>query len=283
MAWAQIVGEEERVAKHFAKLGAKGFKVDFMDRDDAKCVEFLWKFADVCAKEKMLVDYHGMFKPMGMERTYPNVLNFEGVHGLECAKWFNNDYDFPKNDIGVYFVRMSAGPMDYTPGAMDNYPIGKYKGTTENAGSVGTRCRQMAMMTMYFAPLQMLCDSPSKYEKNMECFSFMAKTPVVWDDTVGIAGDINNFGYAACARRKGDVWYAAGMTDSNEREVEVSTDYLSKGKWAAEIFRDHPEANTKPMRYIHETRIVKKGDKIAIKMAKGGGYVIRFTPAGSKL
>lgn len=283
MAWAQIVGEEERVAKHFAKLGAKGFKVDFMDRDDAKCVEFLWKFADVCAKEKMLVDYHGMFKPMGMERTYPNVLNFEGVHGLECAKWFNNDYDFPKNDIGVYFVRMSAGPMDYTPGAMDNYPIGKYKGTTENAGSVGTRCRQMAMMTMYFAPLQMLCDSPTKYEKNMECFSFMAKTPVVWDDTVGIAGDINNFGYAACARRKGDVWYAAGMTDSNEREVEVPTDYLGEGKWAAEIFRDHPEANTKPMRYIHETRIVKKGDKIALKMAKGGGYVIRFTPAGSKL
>ena len=283
MAWAQIVGEEERVAKHFAKLGAKGFKVDFMDRDDAKCVEFLWKFADVCAKEKMLVDYHGMFKPMGMERTYPNVLNFEGVHGLECAKWFNNDYDFPKNDIGVYFVRMSAGPMDYTPGAMDNYPIGKYKGTLENAGSVGTRCRQMAMMTMYFAPLQMLCDSPSKYEKNMECFSFMAKTPVVWDDTVGLEGDINNFGYAACARRKGDVWYAAGMTDSNERAVEVPTDYLGEGKWAAEIFRDHPEANTTPMRYIHETRIVKKGDKIALKMAKGGGYVIRFTPAGSKL
>jgi alpha-glucosidase len=282
MAWAQIVGEEERVAKHFAKLGAKGFKVDFMDRDDAKCVEFLWKFADVCAKEKMLVDYHGMFKPTGMERTYPNVLNFEGVHGLECAKWFYNDYDFPKNDIGVYFVRMSAGPMDYTPGAMDNYPIGKYRGTTENAGSVGTRCRQMAMMTMYFAPLQMLCDSPSKYEKNMECFSFMAKTPVVWDDTVGIAGDINNFGYAACARRKGDVWYAAGMTDSNEREVEVTTDYLGEGKWAAEIFRDHPEANTKPMRYIHETRIVKKGDKIALKMAKGGGYVIRFTPADGK-
>ena len=282
MAWAQIVGEEERVAKHFAKLGAKGFKVDFMDRDDAKCVDFLWKFADACAKEKMLVDYHGMFKPMGMERSYPNVLNFEGVHGLECAKWFYNDYDFPKNDVGVYFVRMSAGPMDYTPGAMDNYPIGKYKGTFENAGSVGTRCRQMALMTMYFAPLQMLCDSPTKYEKNMECFSFMAKTPVVWDDTVGLDGDIGNFSYAACARRKGDVWYAAGMTDSNEREVEVSTDYLGEGKWAAEIFRDSEKSNTNPTSYIHETRIVKKGDKIAIKMAKGGGYVIRFTPADGK-
>jgi alpha-glucosidase len=104
----------------------------------------------------------------------------------------------------------------------------------------------------------------------------MAKTPVVWDDTVGIAGDIRNFSYAACARRKGDVWYAAGMTDSNEREVEVPTDYLDKGNWIAEIFRDHPEGNTKPTLYIHETRIVKKGDKIALKMAKGGGYVIRF-------
>ena len=276
MAWAQIVGEEERVAKHFAKLGAKGFKVDFMDRDDAKCVDFLRKFAAVCAKEKMLVDYHGMFKPTGMERTYPNILNFEGVHGLEQAKWFNNGYDFPKNDVGVYFVRMSAGAMDYTPGAMDNYTPGAYKGINRNPGSVGTRCRQMAMMTMYFAPLQMLCDSPTKYEKNMDCFSFMAKTPVVWDDTVGIAGDIRNFSYAACARRKGDVWYAAGMTDSNEREVEVPTDYLDKGNWIAEIFRDHPEGNTKPTLYIHETRIVKKGDKIALKMAKGGGYVIRF-------
>lgn len=276
MAWAQVVGEEERVAKHFAKLGAKGFKVDFMDRDDAKCVDFLWKFAAVCAKEKMLVDYHGMFKPTGMERTYPNILNFEGVHGLEQTKWFNNGYDFPKNDVGVYFVRMSAGAMDYTPGAMDNYTPGAYKGINRNPGSVGTRCRQMAMMTMYFAPLQMLCDSPTKYEKNMECFSFMAKTPVVWDDTVGIAGDIRNFSYAACARRKGDVWYAAGITDSNEREVEVPTDYLDKGNWIAEIFRDHPEGNTKPTLYIHETRIVKKGDKIALKMAKGGGYVIRF-------
>lgn len=274
MAWAQIVGEEEKVVKHFAKLGAKGFKVDFMDRDDAACLDFLWKFADVCAKEKMLVDYHGMFKPVGMERTYPNVLNLEGVHGLENMKWYNGKYDFMESDVGVYFVRMSAGPMDYTPGAMDNYPLGAYTGTGSNPGSLGTRCRQMAMMAMYYAPLQMLCDTPTKYEKNMESFSFMAKTPVVWDDTVGLESKIGD--YAVCARRKGDVWYAAGMTDSTAREISLDTAFLGKGKWLAEMFRDHPEACKKPSRYIHETVQVKAGDKIPVKMAPGGGFVIRF-------
>ena len=275
MAWAQVYGEEDKVVEHFSKLGAKGFKVDFMDRGDGEVTRFLEKFASSCAKHKMLVDYHGAYRPTGMQRKYPNILNYEGVHGLEQMKWFHNGYDFMDNDIKVYYLRMTAGPMDYTPGAMDNYVIGKYKGHTVNPGSVGTRCRQMAMMAMYEAPLQMLCDSPTKYEKNMESFKFMAETPVVWDDTVGLGGDIDT--YAAVARRKGDVWYAAAMTDSNEREIVIDTAFLGSGEWKAEIFRDAPECNAEPSKYVHETKSVKANEKMTFKAAKGGGFVVRFT------
>ena len=279
MAWAQVVGEEEKVASYFAKLGAKGFKVDFMDRDDAACVNFLWKFADACAKEHMLVDYHGMFKPTGMERAYPNVLNFEGIHGLEQTKWYTAKWDMMASDVKSYFVRMSAGPMDYTPGAMDNYPVGPkelYKGTYTSPGSIGTRCRQMAMMTLYFAPLQMLCDSPTKYEKNLECFKFMAETPVVWDDTIGLKGDPDTM--CACARRKGDVWYAAGMTNADGRDYELDTSFLGAGQWKAEVFRDAADSDVTATHYVHEQgKSVKAGDKLAFKMAKGGGFVVKFT------
>ena len=277
MAWAQVVGDEAKVASHFAKLGAKGFKVDFMDRGDAAAERFLWKFAEECAKNRMVVDYHGAHRPTGMSRAYPNVLNYEGVHGLECAKWFKNQYDFMDNDVKAFFLRLTAGPMDYTPGAMDNYPLGKYAGNNVNPGSAGTRCRQMAMMAMYEAPLQMLCDSPAKYEREAECFKFMAATPVVWADTVGLGGCPDSF--AAVARKAKDgSWYAAAMTNKDARDYELDTSFLGGGEWKAEIFRDAPDADVKATAYVHETgKAVKSGDRLAFHMAPGGGFVVRFT------
>ena len=276
MAWAQVVGDEARVASHFAKLGAKGFKVDFMDRGDADVERFLWTFADECAKNRMLVDYHGMHRPTGMSRAYPNVLNYEGVHGLECMKFYHGE-DFMDNDVKAFFLRLTAGPMDYTPGAMDNYPIGQYKGDGRNPGSTGTRCRQMAMMAMYEAPLQMLCDAPTKYERNEECFRFMAATPVVWDDTVGLGGCPCSF--AAVARKAKDgAWYAAAMTNKDARDFELDTSFLGKGRWNAEIFRDADDADKQPTSYVHERGVcVKAGEKVKFHMAPGGGFIVRFT------
>ncbi len=276
MAWAQVYGDEAKVASHFAKLGAKGFKVDFMDRGDADVERFLWKFADECAKNKMIVDYHGAHRPTGMSRTYPNVINYEGVHGLEQAKWFRNEYDFPDNDVKVFFLRMTAGPMDYTPGAMDNYPIGQYKGNGTNPGSVGTRCRQMAMMAAYEAPFQMLCDAPTKYEKNMECFSFMAATPVVWRNTVGLGGCPNTF--AAVARQAKDgSWYAAALNNKDARDFTLDASFLGEGKWKVEIFRDAEDADKNPTHYRHDHLEMSVGDKLSIHMAPGGGFVARFS------
>ncbi len=279
MAWAQVYGEEERVAGHFAKLGAKGFKVDFMDRGDAEVAGFLEKFAAACARERMLVDYHGVYRPTGMQRMYPNIVNYEGIHGLEQMKWYDGKYDMLASDVRAFYLRLTAGPMDYTPGAMLNHPVGGgYTGAKAGVrpGALGTRCRQMAMMALYEAPLQMLCDSPTNYEKNMECFSFMAATPVVWGDTVALGGTPDTV--AACARRAKDgAWYASGIASAAAQDFTVDTSFLGGGEWKAESFTDAADADREPTKYVHETRAVRAGEKIPVRMAPGGGFIMRFT------
>ena len=284
MAWAQAFGDEERVAAHFAKLGAKGFKVDFIDRADAEVQRFIWKFAEECRKNKLVVDYHGIHHPTGLSRAYPNVLNFEGVYGLETMKFNNGNAAIVGNDVRICFTRMTSGPMDYTPGAMDNYAIGGYpakKGSGKSAnhwtnpGSFGTRSRQMAMIALYEAPLQMLCDSPTKYEGNMECFSFMAETPTVWDDTVGLAGDPDS--HIVVARRKGDTWYVAGITNDKDRIYQFDTSFLGDGIWKMESFRDCSTRRDDPRAYRRDLIHVRPGETLAFRMAPGGGFVARFS------
>lgn len=282
MAWAQVYGEEEKVAAHFAKLGAKGFKVDFMDRADAEIANFLEKFAAACAKHHMLIDYHGAYRPVGLQRTYPNILNFEGIHGLEQMKWFAGGADQERammfNDVAAFYLRLTAGPMDYTPGAMLNHAVGTgHKDQGSNTpGSVGTRARQMAMMALYEAPLQMLCDSPTNYEKNQACFEFMAKVPVVWQKTVGLPGCPDTV--AAVARQAKDgSWYAAALTTVEGRDYQLDTQFLGEGAWQAEIFRDAPEAAKEGTKYLHERKTVTAGEKLLLPLAPGGGFIIRFT------
>jgi alpha-glucosidase len=228
----------------------------------------------------MVIDYHGHSKPTGLSRTYPNILTVEGVHGLENTKWEGADWmpkcDFPECDLTDYFCRMTAGPMDYTPGAMRNFNKEEYRSSQTLPGSQGTRVHQLAMFTMFESPLQMLCDSPTKYERNMECFEFMAKTPVVWDDTVGLGGTPETF--AAVARRAKDgSWYAAAITNRDAREFELKTGFLGGGEWKAEVFRDAPECAEDPARYLHEKNSVMAGEALRFKMAPGGGFVVRFS------
>ena len=286
LAWAQAYGDEERVVSHFAELGAKGFKVDFIDRADADAQRFLWKFAEVCRKYKMIVDYHGVPRPGGLNRAYPNVLNYEAVHGLEQMKWNSGDVGFLENDVKICFTRMSAGPMDYTPGAMDNYAIGKYPSkdkrlpdglryTFVNPGSVGTRSRQMAMMVLYDAPLQMLCDAPDKYEKNKECLNFISSVPTVWDETVGLGGSPDS--HAVVARRKADVWYVAGITNGDQRYFTIDTSFMHDETWKVEIFKDNPSIDNNPTSYVHSRLTTRSGDRIVVRMAPGGGFVARFS------
>ena len=284
MTCAQVYGAEEKIAAHFAKLGAKGFKVDFMERADAEVNGFLEKFAAACAKHRMVVNYHGSTHPTGLSRRYPNVLNYEGVHGLEYMKFYDGS-DMMANDVCTFFGRLTAGPVDYTPGAMDNYPVGMYPFGAEakkrnmfvNPGSEGTRCHQMAQMVAFEAPMQMLSDSPTKYERNMECYSFMAATPVVWQATVGLGGCPKS--HAAVARQAKDgSWYAAALNNREARDIELDTSFLGEGTWTAEVFRDAAESATRPERYVHEKGVaVAAGAKLSFRLAPGGGFVVRFT------
>jgi alpha-glucosidase len=276
-AWPQLVGRQHEVFSKYAKMGVKGFKIDFMDRDDQVMENFLEETAKIAAEYKLILDYHGMHKPTGMSRTYPNVLNYEGVHGLECMKW-ENGTDFMRNDLLGLYCRMSAGPMDYTPGAMLNMTRQQYKANFQQPGSQGTRVHQMALMALYEAPLQMLCDSPTQYLRNRECFEFMAKVPVVWDETVGLSGEMESS--AAMARRKGDVWYAAAINSWDPCTMEIDTSFLRDGKWSVEIFEDGINADRDATDYRKISRSVKAGEKIKVNLAPGGGWIARFVRKG---
>ncbi|MBP5511314.1 MAG: glycoside hydrolase family 97 catalytic domain-containing protein [Kiritimatiellae bacterium] len=282
MAFHQVYGDEERVASHFAKVGIKGFKVDFLDRGDADVARFMEKFADACARNRMHVEYHGAYRPTGLQRRYPNVLNYEGIHGQEWVRSGLRNVDdkgMMFSDVAACYLRMSAGPMDYTPGAMLNHGVGpgdRAQDKRNQPGTFGTRCRQMAQVALYEAPLQMLCDSPTNYEKNMECFAFMAKIPTVWKNTVGLAGTPDRMFVAARETRDG-AWYAGGITTAEARDCTLDTSFLGAGEWAIEIFRDAGDAKEDAQRFVHETRKVKAGEKIRVHMAPGGGFVARFS------
>ena len=273
-SWPQLVGRQHEVFKKYAGLGVKGFKIDFMDRDDQFVVKFLQETATIAAGYRLLVDYHGMFKPTGMQRTCPNIVNFEGVHGLEQMKW-ENGTDFMSHDCKIIYTRMVAGPLDYTPGAMINQTQKGFKANYALPTSQGTRVHQMALMSLYEAPLQMLCDSPTQYIRNQECTDFMVKVPTVWDETIGLAGSVES--YAVIARRKGDVWYLSAIGNWEPRELTLDLGFL-KGRYTAEIFADGINADRDATDYTRAVQTVQGGQKLTVKLAAGGGWTARLTP-----
>lgn len=279
-AWSQVCFGDDmvRAFEKFSKMGVKGFKIDFFDRDDQGVEQVIERLAKTASEYKQILLLHGMHKPTGLSRTWPNVLNYEGVFGLEQAKWTSEkEVDFPQNDLRVFYTRMVAGPMDYTPGAMLNYAKGKFKVDMNKPGSQGTRVHQMALMSLFEAPVQMLCDSPTQYLLNTECFDFMAEVPTVWDETVPLLGKLDH--YAVLARRKGDVWYLSAIASWDGAELEVATDFLGKGKWNATIFADGPNATREGSDYVKRSATVTAGEKVKLSIAPGGGWTARLTPA----
>ena len=265
----------ERVCKHYAAMGIKGFKIDFMDRDDQQVVEFNRKAAETGAKYKLLIDLHGTFKPTGLQRTYPNTVNFEGVHGLEELKWAEPGTDQVVYDVTVPFIRMVAGPMDYTQGAMNNVIMKNFHAVYTEPMSQGTRCRQLALYTIFDSPINMLCDAPTNYMKEEECTKFIASIPTVWENTLPISGKVGE--YIVMARQKGETWYVGGITDWNERDVEIDLSFLGKGEFNAEIFRDGINADRVGKDYKREMQRVSADEKIKLHMAPGGGFVVKIT------
>ena len=264
----------EEVCRYFSGLGIKGFKVDFMDRDDQMMVDFHRRAAETAAKYGMMIDFHGTYKPTGLNRTYPNVINYEGVHGLEQMKWSGPDVDQVTYDVTIPFVRMVAGPMDYTQGAMRNATRGNYRPVNSEAMSQGTRCRQLAEYVVFESPLNMLCDSPSNYMDEPECTGFIAEIPTVWDETKVIDGRIAE--YIATARRSGDTWYIGAMTDWNARDLSLDLSFLGDGDYEMTVYRDGINADRAARDYVKETVTVPASRKVTVHMAPGGGYAAKI-------
>lgn len=259
----------DKICEHYSKIGVKGWKIDFMDRDDQSMVDFYTRCARTAAKYHQFVDFHGAYKPCGLNRTYPNVLNYEGVHGLEQMKWARPGTDQITYDVTFPYIRMAAGPVDYTQGAMLNSAYNYYAPNYANPCSQGTRCRQLAMYVIFESPFNMLCDSPVHYEREEESTEFIASVPTVWDETVAIDGKVGE--YIVLARRSGDRWYIAGMNAHKELTVNIDLSAFGGAGKKLEMFRDGVNAN----QYGDDYRKVvsEAGENLTVTMKPGGGFV----------
>ena len=260
--------------KTFNEWGVKGVKIDFMDRSDQWMVNYYERVAEEAAKHNLFVNFHGSFKPAGLEYKYPNVISYEGVRGMEQMGGC-----FPDNSLYFPFIRNAVGPMDYTPGAMFSMQPEVYSSQRPNSGSIGTRAYQMALFVIFESGLQMLADNPTLYYNNEECTEFITQVPVIWDETIAL--DAENGEYAVVAKRKSDKWYVGGITNSKEsgRTIELDFSFLTKGKtYRMTYFEDGINAGRQAMDYRKKTISVKHGDKMTIQMVKNGGWAGEICP-----
>jgi alpha-glucosidase len=272
--WTPLDRDLEKILDAYQKWGVKGIKVDFMQRDDQKMVNFYERTAREAAKRKLLVDFHGAYKPTGMKRKYPNVITSEGVQGLENSKWSKNIT--PEHDLMLPFTRMVAGPMDFTPGAMLNANPKDFVVNFMRPMSQGTRAHQLAMYVIYESPLQMLADSPSNYLREPVSMEFLSAVPPVWDETKVLDGKIGEYAVIARQAADGD-WYVGAMTGSAAHELDVVLDFLDTGNYEAHIYQDGPNVEKFAADLERLVRPAKKGDRMTIKMAAGGGFEARLT------
>ena len=270
--WSTLDAQMKPALDQFQRWGVKGIKVDFMQRDDQKVVNYYFRIAREAAARRLLVDYHGAHKPAGLDRTWPNVLTFEGVHGLENNKW--TDDVTPTHNVTLPFTRMLAGPMDYTPGAMINAQPRNFRAVFDRPMSIGTRVHQLAMYVVFESPLQMLADSPSEYEREAEAMEWLRAVPVVWDETRALDGVVGS--HVLLARRRGDEWYVGGMTSNSARSLTLDLSFLGAGRWTMDAWSDGVNADRNAQDFTKETRAVSSSEKLALQLAPGGGWAGRF-------
>ena len=268
VVWKTLDDQLDIVMPVFEDWGIAGLKVDFMQRDDQWMVNYYWRIAEEAAKRKFLVDFHGSYKPAGLHRTYPNVITREGVRGLEWNKW--SDQSTPEMAVTLPFIRMFAGPMDYTPGAMINATEEDFEAVFARPMSQGTRAHQLAMYVVFESPLQMLADNPTHYMNEPECMEFLSKVPTVWDETIVLDAKLGE--YIVLARRKGYEWYIGAMTNWTDREFEIDLSFLDERRYEAMRWQDGPNAHRNAQDFIKESSIVDSNTKLKIKLAPGGGW-----------
>lgn len=265
----------EAACKKYADMGIKGFKVDFLDRDDQTAVEMVYRIAEMTARYKLTLDLHGIYKPTGINRTYPHIINFESVFGMEEVKWTDIKNNMPLYDVTFPYIRMMAGPVDYTPGAMRNATKADWRAMYYTPASMGTRCHQLAAYIVHDSPFTMLCDAPTNYLNEQECVDFMASLPVEVDSTFIASGELGK--YIVTVRKKDVNWYIGGMTNWDERDVQLDFSFLPEGmSYTAVLFKDGVNANKQAEDYRKETIRVNKDSRLTLHLASGGGFAMKL-------
>ena len=265
----------EAACKKYADMGIKGFKVDFLDRDDQTAVEMVYRIAEMTARYKLTLDLHGIYKPTGINRTYPHIINFESVFGMEEVKWTDIKNNMPLYDVTFPYIRMMAGPVDYTPGAMRNATKADWRAMYYTPASMGTRCHQLAAYIVHDSPFTMLCDAPTNYLNEQECVDFIASLPVEVDSTFIASGELGK--YIVTVRKKEVNWYIGGMTSWDERDVQLDFSFLPEGmSYTAVLFKDGVNANKQAEDYRKETIRIDKDSRLTLHLASGGGFAMKL-------
>lgn len=268
----------ETVCRHYANMGIKGFKVDFLDRNDQTANEMVERLADCAARNQLLLDFHGFYTPAGLNRTYPNILNYEGVFGMEEVKWGKLKNDHPRYDVTFPFIRMMAGQVDFTPGAMRNGSRRDWLASYSKPMSQGTRAHQAATYIVYDSPFTMLADTPTSYEAEPNYTAFIAALPTVFDKTVVLQGKIGDF--IVTLREKDHLYYIGGMTNWDERDITVDLGFMPKNiQFTATTLTDGINANKNAEDYKLSRQPVTSSSTLNLHLASGGGFVVTLEPA----
>jgi alpha-glucosidase len=275
VVWKTLDDQLLPAMEQFERWGVAGLKVDFMQRDDQKLMNFYERVCEEAARRKLLLDFHGGIRPAHLTRTWPHLLTTEGVLGLEQFKW--SDKSHPEHNVTLPFTRMFVGPFDYTPGAMRNASRKSFAPIFEQPMSLGTRCQQLAMYVVFESPLQMLADSPSSYEREPEAMEFLGPVPTVWDETRVLDARLGD--YVVLARRSGRDWYVGAMTDATPRALELGLDFLPEGGFRMTAWEDGPNARRWASDYRRSISDVTRASRLTLRLAEGGGFAARISPA----
>jgi len=274
VVWKTLDDQLEPALEQFERWGVAGLKIDFMQRDDQKLMEFYHRVCRAAAERKLLVDFHGGIRPAHLARTWPNLISTEGVMGLEHLKW--SDLSNPEHVVTLPFTRMLVGPMDYTPGAMRNASRRSFAPIFEQPMSLGTRCQQLAEYVVFESPLQMLADAPTSYEQEPEALEFLGPVPTVWDETRPLAARLGD--YVLLARRSGDEWWLGALTDESPRELQLDLGFLPEGRFQMLAFADGPNARRWASDYTRRESEVTRATRMPLRLAAGGGFAARIRP-----
>lgn len=269
--WKAIYPNLDKAFTQFEKWGIKGMMVDFLNRDDQEMVNIQVEILKKAAEHKLFIQFHGAYKPTGLNRTYPNEFTREGTLNYENDKWGN--VITPDDDISIPFTRGLAGATDYHLGGFRAVPESKYKIQYTRPLVVGTRCHMLAMYVVLESYLSMVADYPAAYE-GQPGFEFIKEVPTVWDETRVPNAEVDK--YVTIARRKGNDWYVGSINNSEARTIQISLNFLSPGNYAAELYADADDVVQNPNHLIKQVKTVNNLDVITVKLAAGGGQVMRL-------